>query len=147
MPETMQTHRKGERRDIYRMKLGEITMRNGAYCRMRVEEPDKEWTASFLEKKNFKDMADAERSGYAGSMEIECQYDGKEISDVAVVFFFNDYEKISDKFSEEEINLIKEYLHENFELVPDNAELDLGDIEWQELAYTENGEGQMKMGN
>lgn len=129
------------------MKLGEITMRNGAYCRMRVEEPDKEWTASFLEKKNFKDMADAERSGYAGSMEIECQYDGKEISDVAVVFFFNDYEKISDKFSEEEINLIKEYLHENFELVPDNAELDLGDIEWQELAYTENGEGQMKMGN
>lgn len=128
------------------MKLGEITMRNGAYCRMRIEEASPVWMESFMKKGGI-DWNNKAQSSYEGSLEIECQYDGKEISDVAVIFFFDNYEKIDEQFSTEEINCIKEYLHENFQQVPDNADLGLGDVEWYDMAYAEGSELQIKMGN
>ena len=123
------------------MKFGEITMRNGTYYRMRIEEPTQSWTDKYLKAGGFSNMEEAEKSAYAGSLEFECQYDGKEISDPAVVFFFDSYEKIEQQFQLEEIESAKEYLQTRYDQVPDNAELGLGDVEWYELAY-ENPEVQ-----
>lgn len=117
------------------MKIDKITMKENEYFRVIVDEPPVEWMDKLIELTDFKSY-DKLQEYYCGRFEIEGYFDGNKITDNAVVYYMDDYERILElSRNSKEISDVESFLREHFENLPDNSEYNLGDCEWEELAY------------
>ena len=117
------------------MRIKELTMKNGDYFRLRIEDANEEWWDAVVRAGEFESKAEMFDTGYSGMIEIEGYFENDTTDEVTVVYFFDKYEQVDIALSKQELESIEAFVKSHWNSLPDNAELLLGDEEWYEKAY------------
>ena len=118
------------------MIIDKITMKDGTYFRICVDHVCNEWWQQIANVGEFASKKEMFDSGYGGMLEIEGYFENNIVTEVNAVYFFDEYEDIPVELTDLELKIIQDFILQHWDTVPDNAELQLGDGDWNELAYS-----------
>ena len=117
------------------MTIDKITMKDGTYFRLGVDNVNAEWWQKIANIGEFESKTAMFKAGYKGLPEIEGYFQNNIVTEVKLVYYFDEYDEIPVELAESDVATIQEFVIRHWDEVSDNHELQLGDAEWCEQAY------------